>query len=178
MTVWTCVRYLAWLAVLGLVSACSGHSTRPAPEATAAAPVPERDLIAEVRARAAAADDSIEVQPLLDPVAVDLREAAAMHERHGDLRAADAALVQALELVPDAPELLQWRAELALAMGRLDDAVQLANASWELGPRVGNLCRRNWIAIQLARELSQLPDASALAAAQGERCTAAAPVRM
>ena len=60
----------------------------------------------------------------------------------------------------------------------VDDAVQLANASWELGPRVGNLCRRNWIAIQLARELSQLPDAAALAAAQGERCTAAAPVRM
>ncbi len=178
MTTMVSPRFWLLLVVLGVATACSGPSTRPIAAEGTDLQIPERDWIAEVRTLAAEADDGIEVQSLRDPLVIDLRETAAMHERAGDFAAADEALIQALALVPGDPELLQWRAELALAMRRLDDVVQLANASWELGPRLGNLCRRNWIAIRLARELSHLPDAAAAAAAQGERCTVAAPVRM
>ena len=178
MTRMTSPRLFFLLVILGMTSACSGPSTRPIAAEEVDVQTPARDLIAEVRTLAAEADDGIEVQSLRDPLVIDLRETAAIYEQAGDFSAADEALIQALALVPGDPELLQWRAELALAMRRLDDVVQLANASWELGPRLGNLCRRNWIAIRLARELSHLPDAAAAAAAQGERCTVAPPVRM
>lgn len=169
-------RGLSVLGLLVLVSACSKPpQTR---EPVVQEPVPERALIVEVRRAGADADDAIEVQPLQDPAITDLREAAARLEQAHAYEAADAIVQQALTLAPGDPELLQWRAELALAMGQLDAAVRLANASWEVGPRLGSLCRRNWAAIRLARELRGLPDAAAVAAAQAARCTIAPPARM
>ena len=169
-------RVLSVLGLLILVSACSKPpQTR---ETTAHERMPERELIVEVRRAGADGEDAIEVHALQDPVVSDLREAAARQEREHSYEAADAIVRQALVLAPGDPELLQWRAELALAMGQLDDAVRLANASWETGPRLGSLCRRNWAAIRLARELSGLPEAAAVAAIQAARCTIAPPVRM
>lgn len=170
-------RWLLLFALLGMITACSRSVIKPV-DSDIEMDAPARDVIAQVREQAAEVEDSIEVQPLRDPLVIDLRDTATEYEKSGDFAAADEALKQALLLVPDNPELLQWRAELALAMGRLDDAVQLANTSWELGPRLGKLCRRNWAAIQMARELSQLPEAAAVAAAQAERCTVTPPIRM
>ncbi|HET9048338.1 MAG TPA: tetratricopeptide repeat protein [Chiayiivirga sp.] len=162
--------------VASLLSACTPPApTRPEPVEPIA---PPRDLIAEVRAAGRDAIDGIDIQAFQDPIITDLRDTALKQEHEYLYREADATVQHALSLTPDDPELLQWRAELALAMGHLDDAVRLANASWERGPRLGSLCRRNWAAIRLARELNALPDAAAVAAAQGERCTVAPPIRM
>ena len=172
-------RWSGLVVVLGiLVSACAGPGpVRPEIEATT--PVSNAvDLIGEVRLAGIGDGESIEVRPLADPLVDDLVEAAIEQERQQDWAAADASLKQALELSPDDPTLLQWRAEMALAMGQLDAAVQLANTSWELGPRLGSLCRRNWATIGLARALSDLPEAAETARRQGDKCTPTPPVRM
>ena len=170
------LRIVATALGLAVLAACSAP---PAPQKVAPrAPVPERDVLAEVRAAGAEGQDSLDVQPLRDPVITDLREAATRHESARDWKKADAALAEALMLTPDDPDLLQWRAELALVQRDYDEAVRLANASWENGPRLGALCRRNWTAIRIARELTGYPDAATAAAGQVARCTVEPPVRM
>ena len=169
-------RLAAAVCATVLVGGCAAPQARPEP---APAPEPVRDVLAEVRATGVETDaDGIDVTPLREAVVDDLRERAARHEAERDYAAADAALDEALRLVPGDPELLQWRAELALARGAWDDAVRLASASWERGPRLGGLCRRSWAVIRLARELTGYPDAAAVAQAQLMRCTVEPPVRM
>lgn len=160
-----------------VLSACSA-TPEIKPLAPAESPMPSRDVIAEVRALALNENEGIDVQPLGDPVVADLREQAARHEAAGEWQKAAVALEQALMLDPGNPDILQWQAELALAQGQFDKAVELANASWEIGPRLGSLCRRNWAAIRLARELTHYPDAAQVAATQMSRCTVEPPVRM
>lgn len=142
------------------------------------APTPPRDLIAEVRAAALDGNDVIEVQPLADPRVADLRERALRLHDGGEFDAADLALQQALEITPDHPELLQLRAELALLREAFEDAERLAARSYELGPRLGGLCRRNWATVRLSREMRGMDDAAAVAAEQAQRCTLEPPVRM
>ncbi len=172
--------FLPRLTSLTLLACLLAACATPSPPRPAVVEVeaPPRDLIGEVRAAGSDAVDGIDIQILQDPIILDLRETALQQEGAQHFSDADATVQRALELIPDDPELLQWRAELALALGHLDEAVRLANASWERGPRLGSLCRRNWAAIRLARELSALPDAAIVAAHQGERCTVAPPVRM
>lgn len=169
-------RSVALFAALATLAACA---SAPEPrEAVTLPTAPERDVIAEVRAAGVDAGDGLEVTPLRDPAVSDLRDAASRHEAARAYAKADMALKRALELVPADPELTQWRAELALAQRRYDEAVQLANASWENGPRLGGLCRRNWAAIRIARELTGYSEAAMAAAAQIARCTVEPPVRM
>lgn len=166
------------VGLAGLLSACAARGPERVVTGVEAMPDDAADRIAQVRLAGVQAEDGIDLQPLSDPLVADLVEAATELERQQDWRAADASLARALELSSGDPELLQWRAELALALDQLDEAVHLANRSWELGPQLGSLCRRNWAAIGLARELSRLPEAAALARAQGEKCTRPPPVRM
>lgn len=174
----TLFRHATLVMALAVLAGCAStptmvHSPEPAPV------LPERNVIAEVRAAGDDnASDGLDVTPLRDPVIEDLREAATRHEAARAYDQADAALDKALGLIPNDPELTQWRAELALAQGHYDDAVRLANASWESGPRLGALCRRNWTAIRIARELTGFPAAATAAAAQIARCTVEPPVRM
>lgn len=159
------------------LAGCSGPPTTQN-AMTRKTPTPPFDVLAVVRAAGADAQDSLEVQPLRDPVIDDLRQAAARHEAEHDWARADAALEQALTLTPGDPELLQWRAELALVRGDYSAAVELANASWEHGPRLGALCRRNWTTVRVVRELTDYPAAAQAAAEQLARCTHEPPVRM
>lgn len=169
-------RSAAMVAALTVLAACA--STPEPGKITTRPPPPERDLIAEVRAAGTDAGDGVDVTPLRDPVIADLCDTAIRFEAERAFAQADAALDRALALTPSDPELTQWRAELALAQGRYDDAVRLANTSWETGPRLGGLCRRNWTAIRIARELSGYPEAATAADRQVARCTVEPPVRM
>lgn len=158
-----------------LLAACS----QPPPAPNAAKPVaPARDLVAEVRAVAANAGDSLDVQPLRDPAVEDLRALAARHEQARQFEKADQALLQALKITPNDPELLQLRAEIALHRAQYERAEQLANSSYERGPRLGALCRRNWATIRLAREMRANPAGATAANQQAQRCTLEPPVRM
>lgn len=143
------------------------------PEPTA----PARDLIAELYAMVEA-DDAIVVEPLPDPEIEDLRVTAHEAMALRDLELAARSLAQALEIRPGRPDLLQLRAEVALGQQLLDEAERYAIASFENGPRLGPLCRRNWAAIQLAREVRGNITAAETARAQSQRCTAEPVIRM
>jgi Flp pilus assembly protein TadD len=158
-----------------LLVACS----QPPPAPTAAKPVvPARDLVAEVRAQAADGGDSLDIQPLRDPAVEDLRAAATRHEHAREFGKADQALLLALKITPDDPELLQHRAEIALHRAQYEQAEQLAHHSYQRGPRLGALCRRNWATIRLAREMRANPAGASAAGEQAQHCTLEPPVRM
>jgi len=143
-TVHTSCKLLALLflpALLVSIAGCSLFSR--APEAASPAP-PEHDPVAAIRAAGADDDSIIDVKPLRDPAVAALIDQAQRDEQSGAYAAAAAALDQALKITPDAPDLLQERAEIAVRMKDFVTAEKLAHKSWSLGPRVGPLCARNW----------------------------------
>ena len=170
-------RFTVLLAAALVLGACSSP---PAPQKPAGKPEAPaaRNLLAEVRAAGADGDDSLEVQPLRDPEIEDLRASATRAETAGKFAEADGFLREALAITPNDPDLLQWRAEIALAQARYDEAVQLASSSYEKGPKLGALCRRNWTAVKVAREMTGHAAAATAAAQQAVRCTVEPPVRM
>lgn len=165
------------LAVAVTLAACSAP---PAPEkvVVAADVPPPRNLLAEVRAAGADGDDALDVQPLRDPEIEDLRASATRAETAGEFDEADTHVKSALAITPDDPELLQWRAELLLAQAYYDEAAILANRSYERGPKLGALCRRNWTTIRLAREMRGQDADASTAGQQAARCQVDPPVRM
>ncbi|KAA2284883.1 hypothetical protein [Arenimonas fontis] len=170
-------RRLAMIASAVLAAVTAACRAGTAGSTTAAREPDPVDLVAQVRA-AGETGEELEVQPLRDPQVEDLLHLAQAHERTGRLREADRALVQALTISPEAPDLLQWRAELALLNRDWDAAEHFAYRSWQLGPKVGGLCRRNWSAIAQARSARGQDEAAGRARRQGEACTVAPPVRM
>jgi Flp pilus assembly protein TadD len=134
-------------------------------------------MLAQVRA-AGETGRELDVQPLRDPQVEDLRANAAAAEQRGDFNGADAALLSALRISANDPDLLQWRAEMALVRRDWRNAETLALESYTRGPKLGGLCRRNWTTLQLAREA--LGDAGNAAIAQQRvgQCAVNPPVRM
>jgi tetratricopeptide (TPR) repeat protein len=172
-----------WLVVIVLVFLGSCAVAPPRQPVAGAEPLrdpaPDRlHLLAEVRAAAADAGDVIQVQPLRDPAVDDLLAQAVRYEQAGNLAAAAGSLQKALQYSPDDPQLMQEYAELLLAIDRLDDAEHLAARSFQTGPQLGGLCRRNWTTVQLARHHRGDLDGAAQAAEQIARCIVEPQVRM
>ncbi|KFN51411.1 hypothetical protein [Arenimonas composti] len=172
-------RLLLAVATATALAACSSGPSAPAPAPRRAGPAPldPPAMVAAVRA-AGQTGVELEVQPLRDPQVEDLRDAAAAQERAGRLRDAEAALDRALAISVDDPDLLQWKAELALLRRAWEQAEQLANSSYERGPKLGGLCRRNWATVEQSRLARGDAVGAANAGAQIARCTVAPPVRM
>lgn len=165
-------------ALLGavLLAACAGTPPPPPAPAGPRPPTPA-EIVAAVR-EAGRVGVELAVTPLVDPHVEDLRLRAERHQAAGKPKKADADLLKALAITPDDPDLLQWRAELAVLRGAREDAEALAKRSIELGPKSGPLCRRNWTLVKLLRESRGEAENAASAAAMLERCTIAPPVRM
>ena len=162
------------IACSALLAACS--STEPPPPK--AAKVAKRDWVTHVRSEAARIASSVEVVPLVDPELDDLRTAARTQETSGDSEGATKTLAQALTLHPQDPALLQWRAELALANTAWKDAERNAQRSYDLGPRLGEICVRNWLTIEAARTERGDKPGAASAAAQVANCQVKPVLRM
>ena len=89
------------------------------------------------------------VQPLRDPMVEDLRQAGdAGSKRSSTIAEAAAALDKALAIVPEDPALLQERAEAALLLRDPAAAEALARRAYDLGAKVGPLCRRHWATVR------------------------------
>lgn len=163
-------------AIALVLGACSSGS--PAPER--GRPAAKTDLAALVAAVRAAGvhGNELQVQPLRDPQVEDLRTQAGALEAQGKYKLAAAVLDRALAMTPGDPDLLQWQAELALYTRAWPDAERLANLSFEKGPRLGGLCRRNWSTIQHARSRRGDAAGADVARRQVDACTVAPPVRM
>ncbi|RUL76855.1 tetratricopeptide repeat protein [Dyella choica] len=133
---------LAPAALAGLLlTACA----QPAPEAPKPPPGKSNALMVdEIRAAGERDKSVINVHPLVDPGIVALQDAARQDERSGQYQAAATKLDMALKRSPEAPDVLQDRAEVAIYMGDFQLAEKLAHQSWALGSKQGPLCARNW----------------------------------
>ena len=134
-------------------------------------------LLQQVRS-AGQMGDELDVQPLRDPRVEDLRASATQAEARGDFAGAGKLLAQAAVLTPDDPDLLQWQAELALVARDWSQAEQLATRSFDKGPKLGGLCRRNWTTLQLAAQGRGNAAQATQARQRVASCTVAPPIRM
>jgi len=166
------LRFCA-IATVTLVAACS----QPAPPQATRPTKPTYDIVAQVRAAGEREKSAIEVAPLRDPGVQGLAQSAQADDRAGKYDDADAKLVQALKLAPEAPELIQDRAENAIRRQDYTAAEKLAKQSFEMGPKSGSLCARNWQTVVEMR--LQADDNAGANAARGElaKCHIAGPNR-
>lgn len=127
------------------LAVCLSACMTPAPPAP-----PERQtkadslIVASIKAAGDKEKSVIDVNPLRDPGVTSLQDGAKADVLAGRFSDAAAKLDQALKLSPDSPDLLQDRAEVAIRLHDYTGAEKLAQRSWELGPRLGPLCARNW----------------------------------
>jgi tetratricopeptide (TPR) repeat protein len=139
---------------------------------------PDHDLVAAIRAAGARDSSVVEIAPLRSPAIDNSIIAAHNAENAGDISMAISNADAALKLAPDAPDILQYRAELAVRAKDYATAEADARRSYELGPRLGGLCARNW---QTILEIEQLKgDTAAVENARAARakCHVDGPVRM
>jgi Flp pilus assembly protein TadD len=168
------IRFPAAAALCLLAAAC-GTAVQP----VAAPPGPTaQERLAAVQAAAGVDDTELNVQPLRDPQVEDLREKASRALAAGRPDEAADALNQALLLVPDDPAVLQERAEVALLQGQYDRAETLSRKAFDVGSRVGPLCRRHWATIEQSRLARGQAENAASAKAQIASCTVPGLKRM
>lgn len=162
----------AWpAAVLALAAGLLlGACSNPRP-----APVEDREV--ETRVRAPASDEAagVQVYPLKNPAVAQLSQDAQAAEAAGDLSQATVLLERALRIQPRDPELLQQMAEVQLQRQDWEQALSFAVRSYDIGPRVGEICARNWRTIGVARD--HLGDARGASEAVGraEQCMVTRP---
>ena len=168
------VYFATSLAAL-LLSACS-HPSAPA----RIAQKPDRDpqaTVAAIRAASAQFDSAVEVHPLRDAAVEGLLKQA--HEAEAQLQTTQALahVGKALAIAPNAPDILQYQAELLIESGDWTQGLAAAQKSYELGPKVGSLCARNVETLFEAR--NTLGDTAGAAAArqQASSCRVPAPAR-
>ena len=132
------------LSCLALVlSACAGYSP---------APVAGREVESRVRVPASQASEGVQVFPLHNPAVKELLAEAGSVETTGDYEQAAVLLERALRMQPRNPEILQQMAEVQLQKQDYEQALNFAVRSYDIGPRVGEICDRNWRTISVARE--------------------------
>ncbi len=108
----------------------------------------------DARVREPAREDSegVQVFPLQNPAVKELLADASSAESSGDYSQAAALLERALRIQPRDPEILQSLAEVQLQMEDYEQALNFATRSYDIGPRVGEICSRNWRTISVSRE--------------------------
>jgi tetratricopeptide (TPR) repeat protein len=162
---------LAAAAAVFLLSACAGWSPS---DPGGGAGVVETDV------RTPASQDSAGVQvfPLQNPAVKELLADAGSAESDGDYGKAAVLLERALRIEPRDPEILQSMAEVQLQNGDYEQALNFAVRSYDSGPRVGEICSRNWRTIGVARE--QLGDSAGAADAvqRAASCMSTRPERL
>jgi tetratricopeptide (TPR) repeat protein len=126
-----------------LVSACAGYQP---------APIEEKEVEARVREPAKQDSAGVQVFPLQNPAVKELIADAGEAESAGDYNQASLLLERALRIQPRDPEILQGLAEVQLQMNDYEQALNFAVRSYDIGPRVGEICSRNWRTISVARE--------------------------
>lgn len=158
------IRVLSLAALAAALSACA---TSPTPEPGFVSTIAPETMVASIRAAAGDADAELAVQPLRDSTVEDLRQQATHLEGKRLYRAAATALDQALAIQPEDPALLQERAEAAVLLREFDNAEALARRAYDLGAKVGPLCRRHWATVKAVRE--QRVEAAAAKAGMAKR---------
>jgi tetratricopeptide (TPR) repeat protein len=170
------------LAIISLftaaaVAACA-QSGAPAPSVKPNPAANTATALHAIRAAGEGLDSAVQVQPLRDPAIDGFLKKAHDAEAAGDFSAAIAATDSALKLAPDAPDILQYLAELEVGRGDWSKADALAMKSFSLGPKVGSLCARNWQTIVEARTATNDVSTATQAQQRLKECRVAPRLRM
>lgn len=160
------MKHFIWvpflLAMLTL-AACT-HSAPPSPVVKPTAQIDPAAAVRAIRAAGTGLDSAVQVQPLRNPAIDGFLKKAHDTEAAKDFAVAIEWANKSLQLAPDAPDILQYLAELETARGNWQQADQLAMKSFALGPKIGSLCARNWQTVIEAR--TALGDAPTVGQAQ------------
>ena len=157
-------------AVTVLLTACAGWTPDPAAESGAAQ--------SGVQSPASQGSAGVQVFPLQNPAVKELLADASSAESVGDYNRAAALLERALRIEPRDPEILQSMAEVQVQNGDFEQALNFAVRSYDSGPRVGEICGRNWRTIAEARDHLGDRSGSADAAQRASTCTSSRPERL
>lgn len=133
------------VALAVLLSACASTVTGPASPQ-------DREVESRVREPAKEDSEGVQVFPLQNPAVKELLADAGSAEAGGDYGQAATLLERALRIQPRDPEILQNLAEVQLQMQDYEQALNFAERSYDIGPRVGEICSRNWRTISVSRE--------------------------
>jgi cytochrome c-type biogenesis protein CcmH/NrfG len=144
-----------------LLSACAGYTP---------APVSDREVETRVREPASKESEGVQVFPLQNPAVKELLADAGNAETAGDYNQAAVLLERALRIQPRDPEILQQMAEVQLRKQDYEQALNFAVRSYDIGPRVGEICNRNWRTISVAREHLGDRNGSVLAEQRATTC--------
>jgi len=159
----TALHLLAVLASI-LLASCATTST-PWPPASE-----DKEVDSRVREPAKQDSEGIQVFPLQNPAVKELLAEAGTAESEGDFGQAASLLERALRIQPRDPEILQSIAEVQLQVKDYEQALSFATRSYDLGPRVGEICSRNWHTISVSRERLGDNDGSEAAAVKAKEC--------
>lgn len=169
------LRSLLIIGTVGILLSACGSAPAPKRQAVAKS---SADIVASIRAAGRQDNSAVEVAPLRDPTVQHLTDKAHAEESSGQFKQAAADVDQALKVTPKSPDLLQYRAELAVRLHDYTAATRLAAQSFQLGPRLGSLCARNWQTIVEMRRLSGDQASTASASKQRDKCHVAGQIRM
>jgi lipoprotein NlpI len=159
--------------LLVLLCACS---TREDTSVTPVSMTPE-DMLAKIRA-SGEVQNEVMFQTMPDDAVLDLREQARQAQSLGEFEQARNLLGQALAIDARDPEAMQMLAELAILQKSWAAAERMALQSFASGPKLGGLCRRNWLTVHYARLARGQPMADHLLAKSLSECTIVPPARM
>lgn len=172
-------RDATW-AALGAVAAavflagCS-HPPQPAPVSSRLSPT---TMVEAIRAARVGDKSVVQVTPLRDPSVDGYLDGARANEGAGKYQDALGKINAALKLSPDAPDILQFRAEIEILLK--DDAAAEADArrSYDLGAKVGGLCASNWeTVLEIAESKNDQAGVQSARTAR-DACHKAGPIRM
>ena len=168
------VTWAALGAVAVVLAGCS-HPPQPAPVTSRLSPTTMVEAI-----RVARADDKsvVQVMPLRDPSVDGYLDGARADEGAGKYQEALGKINAALKLSPEAPDILQFRAEIEILLK--DDAAAEADArhSYDLGAKVGGLCASNWeTVLEIAESRNNQAGVQSARTAR-DACHKAGPIRM
>lgn len=161
-------------ASIALLAACSQP---PAPSAQSMR-APDHDIVAAIRAAGSRDSSVVEIAPLRNPAIDGFINAAHSAEAAGNVGQAITDADAALKLAPDAPDILQYRAELAVRTRDYATAETDARRSYQLGPKLGGICARNWQTVLEIEQLKGNAGAVQNARIARDKCHVNGPVRM
>lgn len=159
-------------AFLLLVLLLTGCATQ------APAPVETPNVETEVRKPASEDSEGVQVYSFQNPAVKQLVAQAKTAEGTGNLDQATGLIERALRIQPQDPQLLQQMAEIKLQEADYQQALNFAVRSYESGPRVGEICSRNWRTISVARESLRNMDGSVEAQARAKQCMNTRPKKL
>jgi len=145
-------RWIRASALLSLImlTACAGRGPAVSEEQQPA-PIEDRTVQEKVREPAQQQRGGVQVFPLQNPAVKELLKQSEQAENAGDFEAAAVSIERALRIQPRDPELLQRMAEIQLHKKDYQQALNFASRSYDSGPRVGELCNRNWRTMSVAQ---------------------------